>query len=490
MNTLLFGVVVGTDLKVLDGSLALLKPFIDGIELRLDYFTHIDREELKAFIHRCGLPVMLTVRRKDQGGFFLGSEEERLKLLEALCDLEPAYIDLEYDVRVDYRKKLFETYPKISFLSSFHDFSETPSDLEEVYQKVKTPYAHIFKIAVRARSSLDALKMLHFVRSHSDKQKVIGIAMGEEGKPTRILAPIAGSFLTYAAIATEGSSAPGQLYLQQLQQIYHFRTLNRETKIYCLIGDPIDKSIGDVIHNAVFEDAKLNAIYIKICVKTNEIKDFFTLAKQLPFCGYSVTTPHKEAVIPFLIQPQLIGSCNTIKVANGIMIGYTTDGIGALDAIERRTAVFGKHLVFVGAGGAAKSMVWEAKKRGAFVTVINRTPQKAIKIASAVSGRGGGWELFPQVCKMGYDAIINCTPDGDLIEEKWILPEKIAMDIVYAPKNTAFLIKAAQKKCQLVFGYEMFIGQALQQERIWFQDQIDFDRAYKIIEEKVTSLIT
>jgi 3-dehydroquinate dehydratase / shikimate dehydrogenase len=123
------------------------------------------------------------------------------------------------------------------------------------------------------------------------------------------------------------------------------------------------------------------------------------------------------------------------------------------------------------------------------VTIINRTPDKAIEIASMVKGRGGGFDLLPEVCKRGYDVIINCIPESDLVDEKWILPEKIAMDIVYIPKNTPFLIKASQKKCQIVYGYEMFIGQAVEQERIWFPEEIDFDKAYAIIEEKVTSTL-
>jgi 3-dehydroquinate dehydratase/shikimate dehydrogenase len=201
--------------------------------------------------------------------------------------------------------------------------------------------------------------------------------------------------------------------------------------------------------------------------------------------------PLKEAVMPHLTQvsidSRVIGSSNTIKITPSEIIGYTTDGIGALNPIERRMIVFGKHLVIVGAGGSAKSVALEAFHRGAFVTIINRTAERAIEIATIVKGRGGGWELFPQVCEMGYDVIINCTPESDLIDEQWILPEKIAMDIVYIPKNTSFLVKASQKKCQLVFGYEMFVSQALEQERIWFPDDIDFDKAYTTIEEKVTS---
>ncbi len=489
MSALLFGAISGPDLKAAEALLEKSRPFIDGIELRLDHFSTIDKDALRAFLQRCGLPVMMTLRRKDQGGSFPGSETERLELLESLCELKPAYLDLEYDVPADYRKKLFESYRNITFLSSFHDFSHMPADLEEIYQKVKTPHAHIYKIAVTAKSSLDALKVLAFVQSHSEKGKIIGIAMGDDGKPTRILAPVVGSFLTYAMLSSDRSTAPGQLTAEQLQKTYCFSKLNRQTEIFALIGDPVDKSLGTIIHNAVFEDAALNAVYINMRVKKEEIPTFFSLTAHLPFKGFSITMPDKEAVLPYLKEasPQVraIGACNTIKIVGRDQMGYNTDGIGALNAIERMGKVLGKHIVFVGAGGAAKALIYEAVQRGALVTVINRTAEKAIEIANAYGCRGGGWELLPEVSENGYDVIVNCIPESDLIDEKWILPGKIAMDIVYVPKNTPFLVKASQKKCRIVFGYEMFVGQALEQERLWFPDSIDFDKAYRTIEEKV-----
>ncbi|MGC1879430.1 MAG: shikimate dehydrogenase [Rhabdochlamydiaceae bacterium] len=490
MSTLLFGVIPGPDIKSAENLLSKGRSHIDGIELRLDHFDKIDLEGLKGFLKGCGLPVMFTVRRNDQGGAFLGTEKERLELLESLCALEPDYLDLEYDVPIDFRKKLFEAFPKVSFLSSYHDFTHTPADLEAILNKMKTPYAHIYKMAFTAKSSVDALRLLTFVLSH---EKMIVVSMEEEGRATRILAPVVGCVLTYATFVDGSSTAPGQISARQLQEIYRFRKLNRQTEVYGVIGDPIYNSLGHLIHNAVFDDANKNAVYFRIRLKAEELSSFIPQILKLPFKGLSVTMPLKEAIMPFLgqtsIDTRVIGASNSIQIKEGVVVGYNTDGIGALNAIERRGLVYGRHLVFVGAGGAAKALIFEAARRGAYVTVINRTPDRAIEIANIVKGRGGGFDLFPEVCKQGYDIIINCTPVSDLVDEKWILPEKIAMDIVYVPKNTPFLVKASQKKCRIVYGYEMFVAQSLEQERIWFPEGIDFEKAYAIIEEKVISAL-
>jgi 3-dehydroquinate dehydratase/shikimate dehydrogenase len=477
MHTLLFGVVTDLSLEI-PGS-------IDGIELRLDYFDQIDLKALRSFLQKVNLPVMLAVRRADQGGKFLGTEGERLALIESLCSLRPAYIDLEYDVPNEYRKRLFESYPEISFLSSYHNFSNTPDNLEELYKEVKTPYAHILKLATTAQSSLDALRLLSFIRARSSKEKIIGVAMGEEGRATRILAPVVGSFLTYAPLSEK--TAPGQLSAQELQEIYHFGKLNQKTQIYCLIGDPVEKSLSAVIHNAVFEKFGVNAVYIKLKVKREELPAFFSQAQELPFQGFSITMPLKEAVMPLLTamssQTQAIGACNTIKIDKSQLIGYNTDGIGALNALEKKGAVLDKQIVIIGAGGAAKALAYEAIQRGAQVTLLNRTPSKAIAIAEALGAtQGGGLDLAPQ----SYDILINCTPESQLISEEWVLPGTIAMDIVNVPKNTSFLVKALSKQCALVFGYEMFTAQALEQQLIWFQDQIDQTLAHAIIEKTIT----
>ncbi len=485
MGALLFGVLAGPTLPdkgdILEG--------VDGLELRLDFLQSINLQELKSFISHCGHPVMLTLRRKDQGGRFQGEEKRRLLLLESLCGLGASYVDLEFDVPLAFRQQLFHRYPQVAFVSSYHDFTGTPEDLEEVYKQVKTPHAHIYKIAVTAHSSLDALKVLEFTQSHSRSDKIIAIAMGSHGQPTRILAPVAGAFLTYAPLGKEHTTAEGQLTARELRTTYRFPKLNPKTQVFCLIGDPVDKSMGHFVHNAVFEGGNINAVYIKMLVKKEEIPAFFAKACRLPFKGFSITMPHKEAILPQLTQSSLqvkrVGACNTIDVVNRTRLGYNTDGIGALNALEKKQKVKGRHLVFVGAGGAAKAIALEARDRGAKITILNRSPQKAIDLALVCDGRGGGWELFPEVCSEGYDAIVNCIPEGDLIESSWILPGTIAMDIVYVPKETPFLLKAKAKGCPLIFGYEMFLEQALEQEKIWFPREVDKERAYAVMQKEI-----
>src|SRR6185437_13162580 len=172
-------------------------------------------------------------------------------------------------------------------------------------------------------SSLDALRMLEFVRKHSN---VIGLCMGELGQITRILAPVVGTPLMYAPI-----SAPilGQLEYRVLVNTYRFRELDPQTAIYGLIGNPVTQSIGHEFHNRYFQHLKQNAVYVKIPLHLQELEAFLTYAKRLPFQGLSVTMPFKEKIIPFLdeIDPvaKEIGAVNTLLFRAGKIWGYNTD---------------------------------------------------------------------------------------------------------------------------------------------------------------------
>ena len=189
-------------------------------------------------------------------------------------------------------------------------------------------------------------------------------------------------------------------------------------------------------------------MYVKLNVKPRELEEFFVLAHELNFKGISVTMPLKEAAIPYLNElswdAQKIGSVNTIAFINGKSIGYNTDGVGALDAIENQISVKGKKIVVLGAGGTARAIVYEALKRNAQVTVLNRTEGKALKLADRFACRGGDLQNMSKEAEAGYDIIINATSDELPIGPEWILPGCLVMDLKTKPKLSFF--KMQKKK--------------------------------------------
>ena len=106
--------------------------------------------------------------------------------------------------------------------------------------------ADLYKIAAKIENSTDALQLLDFMRSN---QNVLAMGMGSLGYITRILSPIFGGRFVYTALSQEESTAPGQMTVEDLRH-YRFEELHGSTGIYGLIGDPIDKSLSHISHNA------------------------------------------------------------------------------------------------------------------------------------------------------------------------------------------------------------------------------------------------
>lgn len=433
-------------------------------ELRLDLFQTFDIEHVKDFLHNSPSPGMLTVRKISQGGKFQGSESEREALIKRLLALEPPFFDLEYDMSPSFLQEVIKKHPKTKFILSYHNFQKIPDHLEEIYRSMQKYGAFSYKIAVMTHSTNEALKMLLFGKTHP---KTSVICMGEKGKFARVLGPIAGNLIDYASWDAEEQTGPGQLTVSEFTDIYRYPSLNSQTSIYGLIGDPVEKSPGHLYHNKVFQKLGLNAVYVKMNVKPEELSEFLSLAKQIGIRALSVTIPLKEKILPFLDEieekAKQIGAVNTLLFEKGKIIGTNTDGRGALDAIENKTSVRGKKVVLLGAGGAARGIAFEAKARGADVLVLNRTPQRAKKLAADLGCEAGGLDEVPD----DYDILVNCSPDPMPIDPQKIKPKTLAMDVVYSPRETDFLKEASLKRCQIVYGEEMFLNQAALQTAFW-----------------------
>ncbi len=346
-------------------------------------------------------------------------------------------VDL-YEFTEGSKKLLFDRQKKLQFVDidwkdapsfadivSYHNFEETP-ELEAILSEMRArhPQARYYKIAVFANSILDALRMLHFQRKHPD---VIGLCMGEKGIITRILSPF-----TYAPLSEEDKNAPGQLLWSELEAIYRYRSITPQTRIYGLIGNPVHQSIGHLYHNDQFHSSSMDAVYVKMAVAPEELPQFFEAIKGLPFYGLSVTAPLKEKIAPASIINTLYRTEKGWETCN-------TDGVAAADVLGD---VAGKHIVILGAGGAAKAIAFELLQRSAHVNLLRRG------------------EKIPF-----YDILINATSSESPDFRDRFIAGKIVMDI--SVRATPFLLKAIASGCQAIDGLPMYFAQALLQSVIW-----------------------
>ena len=310
------------------------------IELRLDWLQN--GKEIDRFLKRIqflpiqGATLIATCRRRAAGGRFKGSVAEELCYLARAVNAGCKW----YDLAIESARKCPPELLAVLLgtgkrLVSAHFFKGMPGNLEKVASNLNGVRPDAVKIAANCETLGQAMRLLEFA---AKRKKVIAIPMGELALPARFLALRAKMGLAYAPV--ENATAPGQVSLFEMKQVYHADRIDRDTQVYGVIGDPIGHSLSPVMHNAAFEARRRNAIYLPFRVR--DLKDFVASVPALGVRGFSVTIPHKERIIRYLdgcdVLAQKIGAVNTVVVRGGGKLhGYNTDYIGVLRSLERRS---------------------------------------------------------------------------------------------------------------------------------------------------------
>lgn len=245
-------------------------------------------------------------------------------------------------------------------------------------------------------------------------------------------------------------------------------------KWFAVIGDPISHSKSPDMHNTWFDELEIDATYIPIHVKTEDLNQAVASLKLLGASGWNVTVPHKETIIPMLdkIDPiaEKMGAVNTVvRQEDGTLKGYNTDGAGFVHALEE--AVGKEHkdqkVLLIGAGGASRGIAFALQQYGYHqFSICNRTISKAEAIINEL-GEGEALSLEQAENRLNeFGIIIQATSLG-LSTGEQKLPisldrlqkETIVADIVYNPLITPFLAEAENKGAKIVTGLGMFVHQ-------------------------------
>jgi 3-dehydroquinate dehydratase / shikimate dehydrogenase len=447
-------------------------PFADLLEIRLDCFFPFSLSELDAFAKSLPLPKIFTLRKKSQGGECALEGQKRIFLIWKLIELGPDYFDIEADEGEELFCELKRAFPRVELIASHHVETQTALDLFSLYSSMPKKGVDHYKIVTQVTSSLEALRLLKFLKE--TKGKITALATLKTGEFARILSPIFGSEFLYGHALCEGDL--GQISLKDLMEIYHVRQMNKNTSIYALLGGDVERSLSPLFHNEVFHSHHKNAVYVKISLKPEELEPFLGEAKELGFQGMSVTMPYKETILPLVdertSEAKKIGAVNTLCRKDGGWVGDNVDGKGVLDAIEEKRAVKRKHLVVLGSGGFARAIVFEAVQRKALVKVFARREEKRREFASSFHIPAYDLERLDEFLqKEGYDILINATCNGMNPEiEKLLVHTFFAGSLIVEGVNsreTKLLQRAKEEGIEVIEGQALFRKQALLQQKRW-----------------------
>jgi 3-dehydroquinate dehydratase/shikimate dehydrogenase len=470
--------------KTIERDLEILnkyRKYTDLAELRVDCLDPNERLFIRRFPEQAGLPVILTIRRDIDGGFFTGGDGARVHLFarglafaEADRRRNFAYVDIEEDLNVPSLEEAVRTFGT-RIIRSYHSIQGTDENISAKLRNMVHSGDELVKVAITARSTEDALRMFRAGKECAGLEKIL-ICMGHYGIFTRILAEKFGSFLTYADTISEPDSSPGaagQLDVRKLAELYRFRNIAPDTRVYGMAGFPLKTAASPYFFNTVFGLENINAVYVPFPV--DSISCLLELAEEMGVSGLTVAAPYKEAVIPFLAErsseARAVGACNFLSRCAQGWLGSNTDIRGfsssLLDFTGTKTLKWRK-VTIVGAGGAARAAAFEVHRLGAKALILNRTTQRARALALPYQFAWGGLDSrgIDMIDKYA-DIIIQATSagmeggdTGDPLEMYNFSGREAVMDLIYGPEPTPFLRRAAAAGCRVIDGYDMLTYQA------------------------------
>lgn len=283
--------------------------------------------------------------------------------------------------------------------------------------------------------------------------------------------------------------------------------ISSQTQLCAVIGNPIGHSLSPAIHNAAFAALGLDFVYLAFRVE-DLAKAIAGMRALGNFRGMSVTIPHKILAMDFVDEvaevDRSIGSINTIINEGGRLIGFGTDGPGALQALNGHGVnLDGKNILMLGAGGAARAIAFTLAtsartNKVALMDIDERLLQGLacdLRSGTAANIESAALSETAIAAQMNdADIIINCTPVGMTPhEERTLVPAQlfrsgqVVFDIIYTPLETKLLSDARKLGLKTISGVEMFINQAVLQFKRFTGQAAPVEIMRRVVMEKLTS---
>jgi shikimate dehydrogenase len=264
-----------------------------------------------------------------------------------------------------------------------------------------------------------------------------------------------------------------------------------KTKLLGIIGDPVEHSLSPVMHNAAIAQLGLDYVYVPFPVQKQDLKTVLAGFEAIGLNGFSVTIPHKQAIMPLLSQisrqAQAIGAVNTVWKTSRGWCGTNTDVLGFIAPLQNFDRDWSQiKPVILGNGGAARAVVVGlAELSCPEIAVVGRDRHKLDQFLQSwqntqlkASLKVFTWEHLSDLIS-STELLINTTPIGmhphvdespiavDLISQ--LTPGAIAYDLIYTPNPTKFLIQAKEQGAIEIDGLEMLLQQGVAALKIWLQ---------------------
>ncbi len=281
--------------------------------------------------------------------------------------------------------------------------------------------------------------------------------------------------------------------------------IDGKTRVCAVIGNPVEHSLSPALHNAAFEEKGLNLCYVAFHVE--DLASAVSGVRGLNLLGLSVTIPHKIAILPLLDEVEetarRIGSVNTVLNRQGRLIGYNSDGKGALMALrEAGVPLDGEKITILGSGGVARAVAMTLAvsvplREMVLLGIEEDQCRQLCEDLRAAASFPVAWEPMNRETLGAHvpesAGLIHCTPvgmhpntDQSVVDPGLLRSGQFVFDVVYTPLKTRLLEDAESRGCRIIPGVEMFIHQAVFQFELWTETEAPVETMRTVVLEALS----
>jgi len=482
MTLIVASLVEKTVSGVSDSSKKAFSEGADLVEVRLDHLDSISAATIHEARRAAQGPAIATLRSRRHGGRCDLKDKDRQNKMRQIVDSDFEYVDLELGTDDRLLAKVRQEEIRPITIASYHFRKPVSRARVEKILLEACRAGDIGKVAMPCEHAGHATMLAQVGLSLAKSRRRFALmGTGPQGRLTRVCADRMGSKLMYASLSGK-EAAPGQLDIATQHKL-----LRDDRLLIGLLGHPVSHSVSKPMHEVAIEHAGLHGTYIPFDFPPEELdRRALNTLRDLGFVGLNVTIPHKEWAFDICSRKgpaaAATGAVNTLTLGRRSVVGENTDVIGFARLIDGKIIITRNlKCLVVGAGGAARAVVYVLKERGARVIITDIEMRKARKIAREFKCRAVSPGSFYRE-KQEFDLIVNCTPvgmkgvsDKSPVKEYLFRPGTAYIDIIFNPLETAAMKTAKRKGASAHGGLEMLVQQGAESFRLWTGKEPDVE---------------
>jgi len=433
--------------------------FGDLLELRLDRFGKApDLGEIMAAKSK---PIIMTCRRTEDGGFWNESETERLAILRQCIISKSDYVEMELDVADDIRP-----FPPAKRVVSYVNLQETPEDIQAIYDECRNKKPDVVKLVTLTRTPEEAWPLVQIVSKATVPTVVMGL--GKAATMLAVLGQKIGAPWTYAALERGMEAYPGQPTVDDLLEVWRFRSIDRSTRFVGVVGQGPREIMTAAALNAHFAECGVNVRCLPL--EVGSLKIFRKLIDAVKLAAVVVDEANQTRMMD--LEPELHGAAKSTATVDLLvnkderLHGFHAEGQAALGVFQATMAkkygddnpIKGRQIVVVGLNAPARLIAEETIRRGGSAIVASQDRKQGPAFAQQIGCRSIQTEA---VYTMMHDVVVFAadesteTRDGRL-KPGYLKPGMVAMDLTAGLHPTLFLAGAKDRGCEIASSADFF----------------------------------